>query len=144
MYIHIYSRAYSPTSLGSMGGAFRESWWCNMPCQLMGFLGKPGKQEFNCQQVFEPDSFASLRWKMFVLRPENDHIGQDLNQIVQMCSTPPNHLVGQSTKLVGQNWKLVVEQSPHQLYLPIGNSTRVKRTYMRCCACMWYSRTVGR
>ena len=74
-----------------------------MPCQLMVFLGNPGKQELNCQQVFESDSFASLRWKMFVLRPENDHIGDDLNQIVQMCSTPPNHLVGQSTKLVGQN-----------------------------------------
>ena len=43
-----------------------------MPRELIVFLGKPGKQESKCQKVFESDSFASLRWKIFVLKPEND------------------------------------------------------------------------
>ena len=53
---------------------FGKSWWGKMPCQLMVTLGKPGKQEFKCQEVFESHSFASLRWKMFVLKPENDQL----------------------------------------------------------------------
>ena len=60
---------------------------------LMVFLRKASKQEFKCQKVFESDSFASLRWEMFVLKSENDKIWQKL--------------VGQFTKLVGQTWKLV-------------------------------------
>ena len=38
----------------------------------MVVLGKRGKQEFKYQKVFESDSFAILRWKMYVLKPEND------------------------------------------------------------------------
>ena len=67
---------------------FGKSWWGKMPCQLMFVLGNPGKQEFKCQKFFESKSFASLRWKMVVLKPENDQIWPKL--------------VGQSTKLVGQ------------------------------------------
>ena len=59
-----------------------------MPCQLMVVFGKAGKQEFKCEKVFKSDSFVSLRWKMFVWKPENHKIWQKL--------------AGQSTKLVGQ------------------------------------------
>ena len=58
----------------TVGGAFRKKLVGQMPCQLMVVLGIPGKQEFKCQKVFESDIFASLRWKMVVLNPENDQI----------------------------------------------------------------------
>ena len=80
---------------------FGKSWWGKMPCQLMVVFAKAGKQEFKCEKVFKSDSFVSLRWKMFVWKPEKHKIWQKL--------------AGQSTKLVGQTWKLV-GQSPHQLY----------------------------
>ena len=67
---------------------FGKSWWGKMPCQLMVFLGKASKQEFKCKKNFKSNSFANLRWKMFILKAENDQIWQKL--------------VGQSTKLVRQ------------------------------------------
>ena len=80
---------------------FGKSWWGKVTCQLMVILRKPDKQEFKCKNVFESDSFASLRWKITFLKPENGQVW--------------HKLVGWSTKLVEQTWKLV-GQSPHQLY----------------------------
>ena len=57
-----------------MGGAFRKKLVGEMPFQLMVILGKHCKQEFKCHDVFESDSFASLQWKMFVLKPEHDEM----------------------------------------------------------------------
>ena len=67
---------------------FGKCRWDKMSCQLMVVLGKAGKQEFKCKEVFESDRFASLRWKMFVWKPENDIVWQKL--------------VRQSAKLVEQ------------------------------------------
>ena len=53
------------------------------------------------QKVLESDSFASLRWKMIALKPENDQIW--------------HKLVGHSTKLVGANLKVGGAVAP-QLY----------------------------
>ena len=43
-----------------------RAWMELFSCQLMVVFGKPGNK---CQKVFESDSFASLRWKMFVVKP---------------------------------------------------------------------------
>ena len=49
---------------------FGKSWWGKTPWLSLENL----KQEFKCKEVFKCDNFASLRWKMFVLKPENDQI----------------------------------------------------------------------
>ena len=120
-------RPYRYCILRTMGGVFHRK-LVGQNARWFSLENLANKDLGRYQKVFEFDSFASLWWKMFVLKPENDQIWQKM--------------VGHSTKLVGQTWQLI-GQSPHRLYKklqPCALLTHVSRGHWCSLADFWLRR----